>query len=170
MLILFCGIREELRTQLPSTIEWNRAASLDLGEVEKLPIAGDLDLQLTRVAYCSKLKVQPGDKSDSIVSTIVRHAHEKNQGLLIGGIMYFNRDTGEVFQCLEGPENAVSALLSKISSDPRHSNVELINQEATTERSFKNFGMFWADDSQNAVLLKNLPESVAMELRKRMNG
>lgn len=138
--------------------------------MEKLPIAGDLDLQLTRIAYCSKLQAQASEQSDNIVRDIVRHAHAKNQGLLIGGIMYFNRDTSEIFQCLEGPENAVSSLLQKIRSDPRHAEVEIIREESTTERSFKNFGMFWADDSQRNVLLESLPKTVAAELQKRMSS
>lgn len=63
---------------------------------------------------------------------IVMKARENNTATDITGILFYTEPSFEIpgvfSQWLEGPKDAVQALYAGIQNDPRHTNVELIEQ------------------------------------------
>lgn len=125
--------------------------TIDLELIDKLPIAGDLDMSLVRVIYRSKLIDQTEHSAFLLMQNIVEHAQKKNESLLIGGILLITPDF-QVVQCLEGPSNAVKKLYKKIESDTRHIAVEFLLLEKISKRKYKSWGMCWANEEAKKEL------------------
>lgn len=65
----------------------------------------------------------------------------------VTGVLVF---TGEAFiQILEGPDEAVTALLESISRDHRHSDVEVMTTKLTHERLFSKWSMGFVKPFEN---------------------
>lgn len=63
----------------------------------------------------------------------------KNQALNIAGLLL--QYDGHVMQVLEGPEDAVKALYSRICEDPRHTNITCIYSQDVEKPVFQNWSM-----------------------------
>lgn len=81
--------------------------------------------------------------SDSVrpasLAEMVSRANIENERCSITGILLF--DGMHFFQLLEGPEEAVDAIYSKICSDQRHNNVVVLMRDYAPSRRFGNVGM-----------------------------
>lgn len=78
------------------------------------------------------------------VRDILARSKENNFVLGITGMLCWS---GEFFlQCLEGPRRPVTRLFSKIASDPRHADVELIIAAPTQVRWFDRWAMGFTRD------------------------
>jgi hypothetical protein len=62
-----------------------------------------------------------------------------NDGLGISGMLLCGG--GKFMQCLEGDERAVNKLFSRISQDPRHTNVQCLLRRNVMDRLFAQWGM-----------------------------
>mmetsp|Transcript_19052 Transcript_19052/g.23374 ORF Transcript_19052/g.23374 Transcript_19052/m.23374 type:complete len:288 (-) Transcript_19052:368-1231(-) len=160
----------EIKKFLPNPKEWRDMPGFDLNLVEKLPIAGDLDVELVRITYHSwMLKQSTPEKQNLLMDNILEIAQSLNKKKLIGGMLYYNTESRDVFQCIEGPANAVDELYAKITQDLRHEHVKLILREVIDERRYKAFGMLWANEADSVAILDNLPEGVVDEIAKHQH-
>ena len=91
---------------------------------------------LTLLGYIARYV---GASLDHDLATIARQSQRNNprEGLT-GALVY---DQGFFIQLLEGPSNAVTALLSRIMSDPRCANVQIIMTRQMGERSLGEWAM-----------------------------
>ena len=98
---------------------------------------------LIRLSYVSESRIEGGpDEQRAAINDIISTAATKNPKLGITGVLMFN--AGAFAQILEGPEDAVMALLETITRDERHGEVALRTAEQCTERRFDRWSMGYA--------------------------
>ncbi|MDM0011267.1 BLUF domain-containing protein [Variovorax sp. J22P168] len=79
------------------------------------------------------------DQPTQVVGRIVAQARARNAANAITGLLVF--DGMRFCQHLEGPRDAVQALLSRLQADPRHAALEVLHQGALTQRRYQRFEM-----------------------------
>lgn len=86
----------------------------------------------------------------AVVGEIARKARTKNKPLHVTGLLVFD---GERYcQHLEGTMQDVLELYKRISEDPRHTDVVLLNQGEVTQRKFGHFAMAFANIDEGEAL------------------
>lgn len=98
--------------------------------------------KLLRLVYVSHALFEVAPNSPHIepeLSDILAKARKNNQRDSISGALYFAN--GYFFQCLEGKEAAVYALLDKIKLDPRHERLKISYCKRVRRRRFKTWSM-----------------------------
>lgn len=90
-----------------------------------------------------------------MMQNIIESAQKVNEKLLIGGILHMDANFN-IFQCLEGPANAVNSLFDKIKVDDRHHEVKRIYYKKVNERRFKTWGMIWTSEKAKLKLLETI--------------
>ncbi|MDQ0572204.1 hypothetical protein QFZ42_004038 [Variovorax paradoxus] len=95
---------------------------------------------LFEIFYCSVLTQ---DLPPTTVGAIVTQARAHNARHRITGLLVF--DGLRFCQHLEGPREAVEALMQRIGQDPRHSEVRVVYQGALAARRYTGFGMGLAE-------------------------
>lgn len=107
---------------------------------------------LYRVMYLSRARrpLSAGELEDLLAGARLRNERSGISGLLL-------YDAGYFAQVLEGPTEAVAALMSRIEDDPRHEDIAVLSAGPIDERYFEGWGMDWAhvermDDSKHAEL------------------
>lgn len=109
---------------------------------------------LTRLIYYSKstnlLKLED-------INQILRKSGENNAKIGVTGCLYFNENF--FIQILEGGRSEVSQLYSKISVDPRNSEIVLVEVNSIEEREFADWGMLYLhnDNVSESLLRKYCP-------------
>ena len=98
--------------------------------------------QLIRLTYASRsnspLEAQI-QGLDLGVARILKQSRKNNkQKQIVGGLLYGD---GCFLQCLEGEEDVVSALYTKIEADQRHCDVTVLSRTLIDERSFGDWSM-----------------------------
>ena len=86
----------------------------------------------------------------SIVADIAPKARVANRTSEITGLLIF--DGMRFCQQLEGRPQEVLALMDRIGSDPRHTNIEIIHQGPLAERRFRRFGLGYVSVDEIDVL------------------
>ena len=93
---------------------------------------------LVRLLYVSRVNpttAEPGADIDAILASSRKHNPQDG----ITGILCYG---GGIFlQALEGSRSAVNALFGRISRDPRHRDVELLDYEEIAERRYGGWTM-----------------------------
>jgi hypothetical protein len=92
--------------------------------------------------YCS---VASRMMQDSDILDILKVSRDKNPQHRITGILVYCKKSREFFQILEGEKEAIFRLLKNIENDERNLSVDLVYDVEIQERSFKNWGMAFAD-------------------------
>lgn len=156
--------------ELKPQASFSDVKTIDLEMIDRLPIAGDLDLSLIRLVYHSDFKEKNEFRAFYVMQEIVEKAQLKNEKLLIGGVMFMNRNTLDVFQCLEGPSNAVKTLYCAIENDSRHANVETILLQSADKRRYRTWGMVWASEEARKELMDSLPSSVLSKYKAKLSS
>lgn len=95
---------------------------------------------LLRVIYVSRATV-PMNASD--LDELLEVARVNNQRHAISGVLTFHE--GAFLQVLEGPEDAVEAIFSKIMVDDRHDEMILVERTAIDDRVFAKWAMGWVE-------------------------
>lgn len=98
--------------------------------------------KLLRLVYVSHALFEMTSDSPDIepeLANILAKARKNNQRDNIGGALFFTN--GYFFQCLEGKEAAVYALLEKIKLDPRHKGLKISYCKRVKRRHFKTWSM-----------------------------
>lgn len=91
--------------------------------------------------------------SNESLEELLRLAREKNAVAGLSGMLL--HDDGTFLQILEGPEEAVDELFSKISYDKRHTDTVVLWKREIEERAFGEWQMGFVDGSNGA--LENVP-------------
>jgi hypothetical protein len=81
--------------------------------------------------------------SNEDLKSLTETSAERNKNLGISGLLILSGN--QFLQVLEGPVGAVNELFIKISKDPRHHKIELINYEYITQRHFEEWNMRLVD-------------------------
>lgn len=94
---------------------------------------------LYRVMYLSRSRrpMSEGDLEDLLAGS-----RRRNEARGISGMLLY--DAGHFAQVVEGPTDALAALMARIEQDPRHEDVVVLSAGPITERFFEGWGMDWA--------------------------
>ncbi len=95
---------------------------------------------LHEILYCSLLAQ---DQPATAVGAIVSQARTRNAEQNITGLLVF--DGMRFCQHLEGPCDAVEALMHRIEHDPRHIDVRVVYEGPLATRRYGGFGMGLAE-------------------------
>ena len=102
-----------------------------------------------RLVYVSRNDVVGGDRVRMEVDRILATARRRNPSMGVTGALLFNQN--RFAQVLEGPQEAIQDLFTRIQLDERHSEVHLLAFEEVTERTFASWSMaFVGEDSEAA--------------------
>jgi hypothetical protein len=94
---------------------------------------------LHRLLYCSKVRLTPTTSIDVELPKILKVAQAHNRAVdVTGALLVCN---GWFLQELEGPMQSVLETYGRITRDPRHEELTLIEAIPTRERSFANWSM-----------------------------
>jgi hypothetical protein len=91
---------------------------------------------LVRLLYASRA-IPSLDQEELL--TILKQSKSRNPAAGITGVLCFSH--GIFLQVLEGSRSAVNALYNRITTDPRHSQVELLLYQEIGERRFAGWSM-----------------------------
>ena len=87
------------------------------------------------------------------LAELLRVSRRNNERAGVTGLLLHH--DGQFMQVLEGPEPAVRSVLSRISADPRHSGVWILDEERIAERRFGAWAMAYRPTSDAEV--RSLP-------------
>lgn len=120
---------------------------------------------LSQYLYISTAPTLPREEVEAILATSARN----NPARGITGLLLFN---GRNFlQLLEGEESEVASLMDRITGDPRHSGVSVLDRRAIEARTCPDWAMkrvMIAESiaSRREMLERDLPEGLDPEVRK----
>jgi hypothetical protein len=100
-----------------------------------------------RLVYRSRLSIPPDDV-EAEVAKILSAARTKNPKLGITGALVVWEDS--VVQTLEGDESVVRGLYETIGRDPRHEQLELVEETPGVARTFTRWSMARVSDGADA--------------------
>ena len=120
---------------------------------------------LSQYLYISTAPTLPREEVESILATSARNNPERG----ITGLLLFN---GRNFlQLLEGEESEVAGLMERITQDPRHSGVSVLDRRTIADRACPDWAMkrvMIAESiaSRREMLERDLPLELDPEVRK----
>lgn len=98
--------------------------------------------ELIRLVYASRARFPGQSREDGIepeVARILVQSRRNNaRDGLVGALHYAD---GHFLQCLEGPREAVQALMRRLDTDPRHDRIEVLREHVITAPSFAAWSM-----------------------------
>ena len=97
-----------------------------------------------RLTYRSHLITESEEHAALLISEIMSVAINKNLEHAIGGALHYNPKSKAIVQLLEGAEPAVRRLYANICKDPRHDDMQVIDDVPIGEGTdcvFTSFGM-----------------------------
>lgn len=77
--------------------------------------------------------------SDDELEELLRHARGTNATVEVTGMLLYSG--GNFIQTLEGPDEAVDAIMAKVEDDPRHQGVLVVRREEVADRLFSGWSM-----------------------------
>lgn len=92
---------------------------------------------MKELVYKSKAKL-PLSSSD--ITNLLEKSRTFNDSKNITGILLFDNSKNFI-QLLEGKDEDIDALFSKIKLDPRHRDIIVIHEDTCVQRTFKNWSM-----------------------------
>jgi hypothetical protein len=114
---------------------------------------------LIRLLYASRAKVEANVSS---MPTILQQSRKNNPEQGITGILCYSGDI--YLQVLEGGRANVNNLYNKISKDPRHADVMVLDYEEVSERGFASWTMGQVDLAKvNPSLLLKYSEKPVLD-------
>lgn len=96
-------------------------------------------VQDTTVFQLVYISAATHDFTDSELEELLANARRNNLELGLSGMLIYHENC--FIQVLEGPENVVQQLFSKIEEDPRHANTRVLFKGEVKGRSFKDWTM-----------------------------
>jgi Sensors of blue-light using FAD len=114
---------------------------------------------LVRLMYASR--AVPSVDQDELVA-ILRKSKANNPSVGVTGVLCFSE--GIFLQVLEGGRTAVNRLYNRITSDARHTQVELLSYEEIGERRFAGWSMGQVSMARlNPALLMKYSETATLD-------
>jgi hypothetical protein len=77
--------------------------------------------------------------SDEDLAQLLRRARANNEKIQVTGMLLYSG--GNFIQTLEGPDEAVDRLMTKVEADPRHTGVLVVRRDQVTDRLFSGWSM-----------------------------
>ena len=112
--------------------------------------------KLLQIVYISRSTFESTEINNKIepnVARILAKSRTNNRINGLVGVLYFG--DGIFFQCLEGEEDAVNTLLTKLEADSRHKDLKIISKKYIDKLSFGDWAMKFAPlDEQIKQFLK----------------
>lgn len=99
------------------------------------------------IIYISEA-ITSSDSAKDYLEKICQAATRNNQQNDITGVLFFHNK--HFLQVLEGNVNTLNTLLDKITSDPRHVNLEIIYNNSLDKRNYPNWKMELFDLSDSS--------------------
>ena len=132
---------------------WDQPAShrqyegfgMQLGSDPKTVLEAKGDGELLQLTYVSQMTAPGGDQAYRDIKDILAVAIFTNPKLGIGGALFLNPRTFQVVQALEGPEQNVRSLYSKIAKDTRHTACSVLSEVMVQTRTYDQWGMLQGD-------------------------
>lgn len=103
---------------------------------------------LTRLIFLSRRA--PGLSDREIVDWIALYSMRRNRELDVSGCLWFGPT--RFFQIMEGRASDVSRLFARISSDPRHRDIEVLLRAEVANRRFVRYAMRVIDGDEATTL------------------
>ena len=111
-------------------------------------------MYLMRLTYYSHNKiVEQGAKQTEELKAILAACSRNNPNDGISGALLFSKS--HFAQILEGDRKAVTSTFCRIAQDPRHSDIVILKAAPIDERTFTNWAMTFAGQSDTADSLYN---------------
>jgi methanogenic corrinoid protein MtbC1 len=134
------------------------------------PAANDANAPpLSTLVYRSRA-VAPLSADDLYRLTLESQLRNRRES--ITGVMLY--DDSRFFQWLEGPRDGVGRVMKSIRNDPRHTDIEILNDNVARERAFGNWSMKLAAPRAMAApwsdAILEPPAEVVADLRQRPNA
>lgn len=104
---------------------------------------------MPHLAHCIYFSTATRDLSADELSSLLQNARELNSLHDLTGMLIYSE--GVFFQALEGPENAVASVYSKIEADKRHEQIMVIACKAIPKRAFGGWSMGFASISREEL-------------------
>jgi len=101
-----------------------------------LTTANRADERIAMMAYRSRAVVPPSERE---LDSLLRKAQERNRSEHLSGLLIY--DQGYFFQWIEGPRDALSRVWNSIQRDPRHTDIQILREEAIGKRFFGDWDM-----------------------------
>ena len=106
-------------------------------------------MYLSRMIYYSRNAITPGHQSAfKEIKQILKKSVEYNKTANVSGALLFNQNY--FAQVLEGDRKAITQTFCRISQDPRHSDVVILEAKPVDERIFLDWSMAFAGHSDVA--------------------
>jgi hypothetical protein len=109
----------------------------------------DLGTQVFRLVYRSRTTMS-GENRPAEIQEIFEVSQSKNHHLGLSGALLVWQDT--FVQVLEGDETRVRELYATIAADPRHEQVETLDESVVSARAFGRWAMAHVSDAEGADL------------------
>lgn len=143
----------------------SQALSLPLSE-QPDPAPAILDpALLSRLVYRSRA-VHP--MSSLELYKLALAAQSRNRAESVSGLVLY--DEGRFFQWLEGPADSLGRIIHSIRNDPRHTDIEVIDDQSVPTRVFTDWSMKLAATGQAVASLRRdvmePPPAIIAELRR----
>jgi methanogenic corrinoid protein MtbC1 len=127
------------------------------------------DPPLSTLVYRSRA-VAPLSPAELYRLTLESQARNRQEA--ITGVMLY--DDSRFFQWLEGPRDGVGRVMHSIRNDPRHTDIEILNDNVARERAFGTWSMKLASPGAKAApwsdAILEPPDEVVRDLRQRPNA
>lgn len=95
---------------------------------------------------CYFLYRSQSDLSSSALRELLAQARKTNRRLGLTGYLHY--EDGVFYQWLEGEPGAHAEVRAKILADPRHHNIEVLDQGVLDQRRFNRFDMGFSEKSE----------------------
>ncbi len=111
------------------------------------PMSNDLSVssELYAIAYISTAK---SALSQTELDEILHNSRQFNPKKHITGVLFYHE--GVFFQYLEGPEQAIKMLISRIATSTKHKNLIVLKEQAIDGRLFDDWSMAY---NQNPIAI-----------------
>lgn len=128
-------------------------------------------IKIKRVIYISEHK----DYSNQNLKNIIETSQKNNPSRDVTGCLISGTNT--YLQLLEGPDNSVDELYTKIKTDNRHENIEKLVEEDVETRLFKSWSMrldpfnnlMWVNKDLSKGNFLNLTSAQAINIFTRIS-
>jgi methanogenic corrinoid protein MtbC1 len=104
--------------------------------------------RLYTLSYRSSAKEIP---TEAAMAALLSQSRERNRALGVTGTLEYK--DGYFQQWLEGPRSAVTEIWRSIRNDPRHGEIELLNEGVVAARVFGRWDMRWSHRGDRSRLL-----------------
>ncbi len=128
-------------------------------------------IKIKRVIYISEHK----DYSNQNLKNIIETSQKNNPSRDVTGCLISGTNT--YLQLLEGPDNSVDELYTKIKTDNRHENIDKLVEEVVETRLFKSWSMrldpfnnlMWVNKDLSQGNFLNLTSAQAINIFTRIS-